>query len=535
MKYIYLIVLNVLTLSLFGQECIDPRGTQLALSLNEDGIFVIEGNNDIWYRASNSSPSQDYGNVSDYGTIIINPDRQKRGRVKIRSRSLVGVDLLGHAETFSFDNLQDQNQLISNSSIQFWVKSFDFKGILTITDNSRVFIFDNVSGGDQNFKDPHIGSRIKVIKNSHLNIQTIDDITISDGYYQCGEVSINNFDGQYWNPFDYSAFFISANRIHIDVGSVTGAHQVRFFRGSRAYMGMNAASGGVVSVDQEDASWLPDPPNPWSKEFLFLSEFLLDDFYGKDGPYCNLQLNANGNNEGWDIGFGVALGLENQVSLDGLEFDPIAIASWLYETGTMTINMTGTQSQALYESPNRDCYLNNKIINYPHPFHEFAELRMNYSCNNLPLDHADVNGYYCGNSGYVNEYRELCLMSFPPCSDDLNTEVIEVRSNEPTIFIDPFEDMFSNEYPLGIFNVTPNPASDVAKISYKLNIDQEIQINLIDIAGRLVSSNNIGMVKAEEGNQLDLNLHELNLNSGTYIVQIIGTDFQETKKLMVSR
>jgi len=66
------------------------------------------------------------------------------------------------------------------------------------------------------------------------------------------------------------------------------------------------------------------------------------------------------------------------------------------------------------------------------------------------------------------------------------------------------------------FLVSPNPAKDVLNIMLKSEYNSKGLINILDISGKLVVSNEIIL---EEGNNV-LNLNLNSYNSGIYFIQI---------------
>jgi len=77
-----------------------------------------------------------------------------------------------------------------------------------------------------------------------------------------------------------------------------------------------------------------------------------------------------------------------------------------------------------------------------------------------------------------------------------------------------------------IISVSPNPASDMMKVTYNLPGTAQVKANIYDVKGTLVKSVEKGMQIA--GNQqIDLNVNDL--NNGQYILQIVaGSKYAKT-------
>jgi len=78
--------------------------------------------------------------------------------------------------------------------------------------------------------------------------------------------------------------------------------------------------------------------------------------------------------------------------------------------------------------------------------------------------------------------------------------------------------------------VNPNPASDYAELSYRLINSSPVQVNVIDLAGKLVNSIKLNMQS--------VGLHKImidckNLNNGTYVMQLITNERTTSSKFIV--
>ena len=78
--------------------------------------------------------------------------------------------------------------------------------------------------------------------------------------------------------------------------------------------------------------------------------------------------------------------------------------------------------------------------------------------------------------------------------------------------------------------ITPNPASSKAQVSFELKEDTPITVQLMDATGRLVQTTQINGVKGN--NQVMLQLSKL--SEGLYTVQVRGQGYQSIGKLVIS-
>lgn len=88
------------------------------------------------------------------------------------------------------------------------------------------------------------------------------------------------------------------------------------------------------------------------------------------------------------------------------------------------------------------------------------------------------------------------------------------------------EDIIANE-----LSIYPNPASNFTNISFQSNTSGEIQINIFDLTGKQISSINEFIITGE--NHIPVGTEEL--QSGVYLLQISGNDFNLTKRLTISK
>jgi hypothetical protein len=90
-----------------------------------------------------------------------------------------------------------------------------------------------------------------------------------------------------------------------------------------------------------------------------------------------------------------------------------------------------------------------------------------------------------------------------------------------------FDSSITDDLNLSVF---PNPASDIINISYYLNNPSNVQLNIYDLAGKLVSTvNETGLSKGHQ--KIDLKVNSL--NRGTYLMQLVAGNEISTAKLII--
>jgi hypothetical protein len=84
------------------------------------------------------------------------------------------------------------------------------------------------------------------------------------------------------------------------------------------------------------------------------------------------------------------------------------------------------------------------------------------------------------------------------------------------------------------FMVFPNPSNDKATISYQLNSEANVEIQVIDVLGKLVyQKNTISQASGHYSEVLSKN--ELNLNTGVYFVKLLINNKIHVQKLIISK
>jgi Pregnancy-associated plasma protein-A/Secretion system C-terminal sorting domain/Fibronectin type III domain len=86
------------------------------------------------------------------------------------------------------------------------------------------------------------------------------------------------------------------------------------------------------------------------------------------------------------------------------------------------------------------------------------------------------------------------------------------------------------ESDISMFNVRPNPVTNIATIDLNLEKEQQATLNLFDLSGRLMITNQFEATKSNNSIPLDLS----NLNNGMYIIQVLTDEGNQSKKIIVN-
>ncbi len=80
------------------------------------------------------------------------------------------------------------------------------------------------------------------------------------------------------------------------------------------------------------------------------------------------------------------------------------------------------------------------------------------------------------------------------------------------------------------FNVYPNPTTDVANIEFQLNQPQDVEIQIMDVVGKLVSSEmHSGLASGEQRLSIDVGTFP----QGMYLIRMVAGNSELTRRLMV--
>jgi len=77
--------------------------------------------------------------------------------------------------------------------------------------------------------------------------------------------------------------------------------------------------------------------------------------------------------------------------------------------------------------------------------------------------------------------------------------------------------------------VYPNPSSDMINFKFKIKTAQQINVEILDINGKLIHSENFGKIQGETKQNMNIS----GIARGTYLVRIKGEQTTETRKLVI--
>ncbi|MEO5905335.1 MAG: T9SS type A sorting domain-containing protein [Saprospiraceae bacterium] len=106
----------------------------------------------------------------------------------------------------------------------------------------------------------------------------------------------------------------------------------------------------------------------------------------------------------------------------------------------------------------------------------------------------------------------------------------DVLFEEETTGIGDHDIRFINHH---LAPIIPNPARDEAIINFVLEEADHISLRVLDMQGRVITD-----VASYEWNAAGAHIRKLNLNewsAGTYFVQMSGTNFIQSQKLVVAK
>ncbi len=134
-------------------------------------------------------------------------------------------------------------------------------------------------------------------------------------------------------------------------------------------------------------------------------------------------------------------------------------------------------------------------------------------CGNYTLTDANGNTITTGGGGFgTSETNSFCIVGGVP---QLNAAPNYARQTS---------DLNEN---FGLFRLYPNPTRDILHIQFDQNTDTEIQLNIVDITGKVIYTE----ARHIFDSTIQLNVNDL--NSGVYLIQIVDEGSVSTKKFVV--
>jgi hypothetical protein len=106
----------------------------------------------------------------------------------------------------------------------------------------------------------------------------------------------------------------------------------------------------------------------------------------------------------------------------------------------------------------------------------------------------------------------------------------DIVFEEGTVSVEDPDIRFVNHY---LAPIIPNPASDEAIINFVLEESDHVSLRILDIQGRVITD-----VASYEWNEKGAHIRKVDLKEwpvGSYFVQMTGTNFMQSQKLVVAR
>lgn len=146
-----------------------------------------------------------------------------------------------------------------------------------------------------------------------------------------------------------------------------------------------------------------------------------------------------------------------------------------------------------------------------------------------PTGSGSVNNFFTINSGDV----VVDQLRFQVTNADQSAILAEYFIPVRYVFGNPTSAVFEQESPLSEMTISPNPVMEQANISLTLKEAGDVQVQVVDLMGRMVS--NLGKRTALAETQEVFQLNASSLPAGTYFVVAYGDNFKQTQKLVLAR
>lgn len=138
---------------------------------------------------------------------------------------------------------------------------------------------------------------------------------------------------------------------------------------------------------------------------------------------------------------------------------------------------------------------------------------------------------YSGDEGLKVAYAGTSLIgtSLVQYSDDLATWFYQTNTPWIRLNFDPSLGLEETTGSVSAANVFPNPTTGNADVTFSLENAQEVSVTVLDVAGKLVYTNDMGTIQ-KGAHTIEVN--SASYNTGIYIVNIATNDGIVTKKLI---
>ncbi|MBI3135993.1 MAG: T9SS type A sorting domain-containing protein [Bacteroidetes bacterium] len=87
----------------------------------------------------------------------------------------------------------------------------------------------------------------------------------------------------------------------------------------------------------------------------------------------------------------------------------------------------------------------------------------------------------------------------------------------------------NNELSVGTVSVYPNPSSEMLTVSFATTASQPVNLQLVDIAGKIVLTKNLGVIQGQRSESIAVD----GLAAGTYILKLNGVANTQTQTIVI--
>lgn len=595
------------------EQCVDFSQSTIHADFDWEVIEVDLGVSDVYTIDPELIDSLEYGTL-----IVINPHKRLWGRVEIEGvsedrnyLSLNGIGIIAYTNEFvSKDYFALEGY---HTFLQMTCKRITSRGFAA-DNGASVSIMDVVKNNIKNYIDPYRNFILEsgqrafqtgcfALKNSVISIQSADDIRLG-GSWQSGYASFipptqgdQQESARYdKSSLDYSIIDVIGHNITVNNNNEVVLDGIknftRFFRGSRAYLGIHSKNGDSYFTQSDVLITNADVVRyPFRHDYSFVNESYLSTGeilkYGLDGPSAGTIIDVyKDENEGDPNGiFGVIF---DNVSV-GIDLsDPSALPSIrlsgeiigdLVALGTYSVGNVVDVNGGIVDdplSPSAECYAPYTWKRYPETIKNIIKGFKNYNCRNLPafectdgnISHwidmcgsnwnAEYTSHYsnsnCGNieNNEIDDRKWICPPwvnpsdcprnyndeDFPHYSsrdwrNDLNlTSKAEPRNNSQS----PLNTYFKaqNFSDISIKKIYPNPTFNQAIVEFSILQKDELSITITNSTGQKFLQKKLGTFNAGI-HSFQIKTGDLGLNNGLYHVRLNGLRHTVSQQLVVSK
>jgi len=286
--------------------------------------------------------------------------------------------------------------------------------------------------------------------------------------------------------------------------------------------------------------------------FALLSAYDLVIWYtGNDGVGLKLWDVSDTNNYRFNEALRNYLNIQGNVWVQGLDFmydivgpAPVAFNSGQFVHDVMGISNYAAQSKV--DDEELGCPMLDVVTN---DMTTFTPINWTYETmwyvDGFELSSAAHGMYKMGPTGYVLDDYYAALYTHPAgmgfvISWAFETARLDSDSHLETVFDEVITYVKANSHTgiqewntedAHITSIYPNPAQNTTTLSYQLTNNANIQFNLLDITGKSIYSENLGMQEAGE-HMIEINKNKMNIHQGVYLYTLTINKQQFTGKVI---